>query len=200
MDKLENYLETNCLTKAIFRRFAVADDIPVNNLIYVNRSTVPTTSVFDEIKETLPVDPKSLKNLQEYTGDEFIQQVLPTVENLEVLIQNNQNNFVSLTAATDKDAPSIFFWGNSIAWAYQDNNADADKQPNVELTQKLDIVKRIIKIRLDEKRAAEEAMQLKQKEKQLLELLHSKQQAKLGELTEDEIKQQLEEIQAGVTA
>ena len=127
LDKLENYLETNCLTKAIFRRFAVADDIPVNNLIYVNRSTVPTTSVFDEIKETLPVDPKSLKNLQEYTGDEFIQQVLPTVENLEVLIQNNQNNFVSLTAATDKDAPSIFFWGNSIAWAYQDNNADAVK-------------------------------------------------------------------------
>ncbi len=80
------------------------------------------------------------------------------------------------------------------------NFIDADKQPNVELTQKLDIVKRIIKIRLDEKRAAEEAMQLKQKEKQLLELLHSKQQAKLGELTEDEIKQQLEEIQAGVTA
>ena len=38
------------------------------------------------------------------------------------------NNFVSLIAPVNKDAPSMFKWDNPFCWAYKNNMADSMKE------------------------------------------------------------------------
>lgn len=114
------------LEDSLNRRHAVADDIPITNLLFVNQDN-KNKSVFDVIKSEVPVNPKSFARAREIKLDDFIQSVLPDTTTLEVLLENN-HNFMSLIAPTDNTSPGLFAWDNSISWTYQNNLTDAIRE------------------------------------------------------------------------
>jgi len=85
----------------------------------VNRDAKKALGIFEELKEDVPVNSKSLSKVEEVTIDKFITDILPTVKSLEVLVENKHlNNLVSLIAPINKEAPSLFKWKNSYSWSY----------------------------------------------------------------------------------
>jgi hypothetical protein len=110
------------------RRYATVEDLNVNDVLFVDRSSELKT-VFDELtKETL-VNPKSLSKLDEITIEDFIKNVLPTCKSVEVLLENSHmGNMVSLITAKDSSAPSMFKWDNSFSWSYTGGITDSMKQ------------------------------------------------------------------------
>lgn len=120
------------LTGSLERRFATVDDVTVNNLLFVNRQTKPLTaggSIFDSLKEAVPVNPKTFAKVQDVSIDEFINNVLPHANSIELLLENKHSpNLVSLIAPVNSDSPSLFKWDNGFSWSYADGVADSLKQ------------------------------------------------------------------------
>lgn len=129
IEELENLLESRGLLVSLGRRHATVDDIPVNNLIFVNKDSKKATGIFDSMKEDLPVNPKTFSKTEEVHIDKFITDILPSVTSLEVLVENSHlNNLVSLITAKNAEAPSMFKWNNQFSWSYVDEMADSIKE------------------------------------------------------------------------
>lgn len=105
--------------ESLGRRFAVPEDISVDNVIFVNRDAKPATSVFEELKEELPVSPKTFNKVEEVSIDDFINKVLPTATGVDVLVENDHlSNLVSVIAPKVAEAPNLFKWNNPFSWSY----------------------------------------------------------------------------------
>lgn len=118
------------------RRFAVQDDITVNNILWANRDTAPRLkpagSIFDEMEKDIRIDPRKFDRAREIGIEEFVRDVLPVATSIEAFPElRHQKNFVSLTAAAEPGSPSMFKWPNSFGWAYSGNIADSDIRENV---------------------------------------------------------------------
>ena len=116
------------------RRFAVLDDITVNNILFSNRDAAKRLGgdVFDEMASDVAIDPKRFSRVEEISVDKFVNDVLPTAKSLEVLLENrHKQNMVSLVAPVDSSAPSMFKWDNGFSWAYTGNITDSDIRENV---------------------------------------------------------------------
>lgn len=118
------------LMSSLKRRYAVREDISVNNALFVHRTNKQAVqSVFAELKADTAVNPKSFSKVEEVSLDTFIDKVLPTATNVEVLLENKHiANFMSLIAPEDKDAETLFQWDNSISWAYHNGLTDSIKE------------------------------------------------------------------------
>ena len=117
------------LLSSLDRRFAVAEDVNVNNLLFVNRNSVAPTDVFGVLKEDVPVSPKTLGKVSEVSLDEFIDNILPTSKEVEILFENDMTgNLVSLITAKDKESNSLFKWDNPFSWSYRGSVADSMKE------------------------------------------------------------------------
>ena len=119
------------LGSSLARRFAILDDITVNNVIYVNRgvNVKGATNVFEQLKADVVIAPKSFDKIEEIAIDDFIAKVLPSANNVEVLIKNNQlGNMMSLIAPQDVTAPTMFKWDNNFSWAYNGDVTDSIKE------------------------------------------------------------------------
>ncbi|MCK9571258.1 hypothetical protein M0R72_20080 [Candidatus Pacearchaeota archaeon] len=113
------------------RRHARLDDITVNNILFANRDAAKQIggSVFSEMAREVATSPKNFDKVEEIPIAVFLSDVLPTAQNVEVLLENrHQINLVSLIAPTDKSAPSMFKWNNGFSWGYAGNMADSMKQ------------------------------------------------------------------------
>lgn len=130
LEKAEKELTNLGLDKALYRRHATADDIPVSEVLFVNRSVGDTGGgLFDTLKEDVAVNPKSFDRIEEIGIDKFISDVLPTATGVEVLFENRHaGNLMNLTAAVNADAPSLFPWDSGVAWVYKDGNADSVRE------------------------------------------------------------------------
>ena len=109
-------------------RHASIEDITVNNVLFVNRDARKkmNASVFDEMKEDIPVQTKDFSKVESVTIDEFIQNILPTASNIEIMMENKHHvNMFSLLTPIDKNAPSILKWNNNFRWSYVGNVADS---------------------------------------------------------------------------
>lgn len=118
------------------RRFATLDDITVNNILFSNRDASKRIggSVFDGMMADIAVDAKKFSRVEEVTADKFVNDILPTAKDVEVLLENKHaQNMVSLIAPVNKDAKSMFKWGNGFSWAYAGNITDSDIRENVKL-------------------------------------------------------------------
>jgi len=118
---------------SLHRRFAVAEDLNITNVIWADRSAkkVMGGSVFDEMKSAISVKPKSLDKVEEVDIQTFIDTILPTASSLELLFENSQtNNLVSLIAPEKDDAlmTTMFKWGNNYSWSYNGEVADSIKE------------------------------------------------------------------------
>lgn len=127
IDLAEKDLKELGMEKSIYRRHAHKDDIPVEQVIFVDRD-ISEGSLFDNLKEDVPVLAKSLSKVEEVTIGTFIEEVVPHATKIEVLLErNHEGNLMSLIAPKYKEAPLLFNWQNGISWSYKDNVADSIK-------------------------------------------------------------------------
>ena len=117
------------------RRFATLDDITVNNILFSNRDAekrIAGGNVFEAMTADVQMNPKRFSRAEEIGIDKFIEDVLPSASELEVLLENKHvRNMVSLIGPQNPEAPSMFKWNNAFCWAYSGNITDSDIRENV---------------------------------------------------------------------
>lgn len=130
LEDAKKSLEEKGLMNSLGRRYAVLDDISINNILFADRDSAKRmTGVFDKMAASVAVDPKSFNRSEEISIMDFIEKVLPTATGVEVFLENTHAPcFVSLVAPKDKSAPSMFKWSNGFSWAYAGNVTDSMKE------------------------------------------------------------------------
>lgn len=118
-------------TSSLGRRFAVAEDISITDILFANRDArkAMNADVFDELISETKVDQKKLKKVEEIGIDAFIENVLPKVTSIELLFENRHApNLVNLVAPSDSGARPLFKWPNNFSWAYAGDLADSIRE------------------------------------------------------------------------
>lgn len=118
------------------RRFAVLDDISINNILFSNKDAQRRISgagdVFASMEKDIAVNPKRFSNVEEVPAADFVKNVLPMAREVEVYLENRHSpNMVSLIAPKNPDSPTMFKWNNGFSWAYSGNITDSDIRENV---------------------------------------------------------------------
>ena len=117
------------IEQSLQRRYAVTEDLTINNVIYADRSVKKTMNVFDEMVEDVPVNIKNLKKVEEVDIDTFIEKILPKADSIEMMFENkHSNNLMSLIAPVNDGSKHIFKWDNNFSWAYNGEVADSIKE------------------------------------------------------------------------
>ena len=121
------------LDTALVRRHAQISDLDVNDILFVDagvRSKMQGTLKDQLLKDVVALGPKK-KGLATEDKDieDFVTNILPNVESMEVLFEGkNVNKLVSLTAPADEDVQPIFKWNNNFAWSYNGEVTDSIKE------------------------------------------------------------------------
>lgn len=122
---------------SLARRYAKLDDITVNDILFSNKDSAKriegAVDIFGELaKNTKGRKTKKFSKVEEVTVDTFINDILPTVREVELYLENkHSSNLVSLIAPENKDSKSMFKWGNNFGWAYSGNLTDSDMKDRV---------------------------------------------------------------------
>ena len=121
--------------ESLSRRFANINDITVNNTLFINRDTankMKTSDIFEELGNEISVNPKKFSKVEEIEVESFVKDVLPSITEMEVLLENrHEKNLVSLIAPINQDSKTMFKWDNNFSWAYNGNMTDSDIRENV---------------------------------------------------------------------
>lgn len=119
------------------RRYANADDITVNNILFSNKDTAKriqggASGLFEELAKETSGSPKKFDRVEEIPIDKFINDVLPTVSEVEAYVEGKHiPNFMSLIAPVHSDSKTMFKWNNNFSWAYAGNVTDSMVKQNV---------------------------------------------------------------------
>jgi hypothetical protein len=128
--KSQETVEKLGLEPSLHRRYAVTEDLTINNVLFADRSakTLMEGSVFDGLAPTKAIKP-NLDNVTEVTIEDFITNVLPSAEGLELMVENKHvGNLVSLIAPVEADATNILKWDNNFSWSYNGEVTDSMKE------------------------------------------------------------------------
>lgn len=129
IEQAKKKIEELNLSTALDRRYAVIEDITVNNILFADRSAKKAMNVFDEISSQVAEKDKSLAKVEEIGIEEFIARVLPRIESLEVMVENRHAaNLFSLIAPSDPTALPMFKWANRFSWSYVGEVTDSIKE------------------------------------------------------------------------
>lgn len=131
IEDAEKLLSSEGLIESLPRRYAVIDDITVNNILFADRDSVKKMkdSVFDDLKQEVSSKQKNLGKIEEISIQDFVSNVLPTCTSVEVLLENKHSgNLVSLIAPQNEDSKPLFKWNNGFSWAYNGNITDSMKE------------------------------------------------------------------------
>ena len=116
------------LLASVYRRFATDADISIKNVLYVDRSS-ELFDIFDQMQKDHLITPRSLSKVEEVGIEDFIENVLPNVKSLEILMENRHvENLFSLITAQEEDAKSLFKWKNNFSWSYSGGITDSIKE------------------------------------------------------------------------
>ncbi len=121
------------IEKSLYRRFAVIEDISVNDVIYADRNAKKSMKdsnisgieniLNSVVKEKLP------SNSNEISIEDFINNVVPNADKIEINPENRHlNNLCSIIAPKFTDAPNILKWNNNFSWAYKGGFTDSLKE------------------------------------------------------------------------
>lgn len=119
---------------SLSRRFANADDITVNNILFRNADTAKRMDgdIFSAMAKRTKSAPKKFDKVAEIGIEKFISDVLPTATDVEVYLEARHfNNFCSLIAPSVSGSKTMFKWNNNFSWAYRGNLADSSLKQNV---------------------------------------------------------------------
>lgn len=130
IDKANEKVVELGLEDSLQRRFAVTEDVTVNNVLFANRDTKKVIGgAMDKLSPTKRDKTPNLDKVQEITIESFIGEVLPQSNNLELMIENNhENSFMSLIAPSEADATPLFKWDNAFSWSYNGEVTDSIKE------------------------------------------------------------------------
>lgn len=110
------------------RRFANFTDLDIKNVLYIDKSS-NLSDVFDDMKKDTEVNPRSFSKIETVEIKDFVENVLPKVKSMSVLLENNHlNNMTTLLTSIDKEAPLLFKWGNPFSWSYTGGITDSMKE------------------------------------------------------------------------
>lgn len=122
-------LEDMGLLESLNRRFATEADLNINDILFTDKTSTVNEDVFGEMIKEQPVNPKTLSKVEEITIEAFINDVVPTCNTVEILVENTHlNNLVSLVTSNVPETPSLFKWDNPFSWAYTGDIADSMKE------------------------------------------------------------------------
>lgn len=117
------------------RRFATLDDITVNNILFSNKDAgrrIKGGNVLDEMFGNTAINPKKFSTVDEISIEKFVSDVLPSVKEMEVLLENKHTpNMVSLIAPKNAESNVMLKWDNNFSWAYSGNITDSDIKERV---------------------------------------------------------------------
>ncbi len=135
LEDAKKKLEELGFLDSLQRRFAIPEDISVNNVLFANRDVekrLQTKDVFEELGKDVAYNPKSFSRVEEIPIKDFVENVLPTVKKMEVFLEGKHSpNMSSLIAPYKADSKSMFKWNNNFSWAYSGNITDSDIKRNV---------------------------------------------------------------------
>lgn len=120
------------IEESLQRRFAVIEDVSINDVLYADRSSKPkmknTTSIEDILMTS--VDTKvDLTKVVDISIEEFLGKVLLKADTVEICPENTHiNNMCSIIAPVIETAPNILKWNNNFSWAYKGGFTDAIKE------------------------------------------------------------------------
>ena len=119
------------------RRYANADDISVNNILFCNRDTARRVQgvgdIFFALAKDVKPEPGRFSRIEEISIEDFIDRVLPTATEVEAFLEARHiPNMVSLIAPVNKDSKTMFKWNNNFSWAYSGNVTDSMLKQNVQ--------------------------------------------------------------------
>ena len=129
IQKAQAKIEELGFTSALERRYATLEDITINNILFADRTAKKKMNVFEELASTAPEKVQNLDKVEEVTIENFLANVLPKAESLEVLFENRHSgNLVSLIAPVDPASKTMFKWNNNFSWSYAGEVADSIKE------------------------------------------------------------------------
>ena len=136
LDDAKEALSTMGYLDSLHRRYAVLDDVSVNDILFCNRDAAKrikrTNDIFEEMATSIPLNPKAFSRVEEIPIDTFVRDILPTAESIDLLLETRlSKNLMSLIAPQNPDAPSMFKWSNAFSWAYTGNITDSNIKENV---------------------------------------------------------------------
>lgn len=126
--KAQETVQEMGLMDSLPRRFAVLEDLTVNNVLFADRNTKKATDVFGDLLKDAKKPVKGPANVEEISVEKFIKDVLPTATSIEALVENRHTgNLVSLVAPVYPDAPNMLKWDNNFSWSYNGEVTDSIK-------------------------------------------------------------------------
>ena len=133
LDEAKATIEELGYSDSLPRRYANLDDITVNNILFSNKDSAKRIDgVFGEMSKDIAVNPKKFSKIEEVSIDNFVENILPTAKELEVLFENKHSkSMVSLISPVNKDCMTMFKWKNAFSWAYSGNMTDSSLKENV---------------------------------------------------------------------
>jgi hypothetical protein len=114
--------------RSLERRFAKLEDISINNVLFANRDVKAGLGdgIFDELKKNVSKKVHDFDRVTDISLEEFINNVIPNAQEISLYMNSKfRNNFVSLIAPLNEDAPSMFQWDNPYSWTYENNVTDS---------------------------------------------------------------------------
>lgn len=119
------------LLSALERRYATLTDITINNILFADRNAKKAMGgdVFDDLAAETGAKAKKLDKVEDISISDFIANVLPRIQSMEVLLENKHTgNLMSLVAPLDPTAGRLFKWDNNFSWSYNGEVTDSIKE------------------------------------------------------------------------
>lgn len=121
------------LDRSLETRFAVSTDVSASDILFVDRGvSLKKSDPLLALAKSMPVNAKSTAKMEEVSIEDFIKNVLPTLNKLELQVDSrHEPNFMSVLKQVDETAPNMNKWGNFFRHWYNNDVAESDIKQRV---------------------------------------------------------------------